>query len=617
MGRSVHQGGPNSSYLFLVCTEVLACALRGNQGLQGIPIQNIMNLFGQYADDMDMYLRANSQNLQFAFETFQWFRMQSGFTINYQKTTVYRIGSIKDSDAMFYTEKDLCWTNGPINILGVFVHHSLQKTMEANYRPIVEKSKAILNAWSHRKLSLIGKILIVNTLVASLFVYRMTVLPSIPSMYVNQMNNLIKQFLWEQGKAKIAFKTLQSHKKCSGLGLVNLEMKDISLKISWIQVIQSDESMAAIAYHYLNPQLRELIWKCNINPKEVHSLNIKSSFWKDVLYAWSMVHYQIESQVESPGDQVIWLNSAIKISGSIVWWSHIFKRGLKFTSQLFTNNQLISCGVANASYGLSIMEYNSLVSAIPLSWWRILRSKSGNQMVKARDIPNKYLTPHVAYQLLTQKEDVLHRKRIAWEDELGMIISTSLFNRRISDIWKVTNIAKYCSFQYRLLHRSLPTNQTLYKWGIKSSPLCTFCQSEEETYPHLFVMCHKVRPIWLELEKYMNISSEESIIFGIDRVICNKFLDNSAYIKNFVCLVAKHYIYKQKCLGQSLRFSQLKSVISSLESTEKYYAIKNGVLHKHLHKWHPQSSNQTSSRVSTNEFVAQYLHSITGYDQSE
>ena len=135
--RSVHQGGPNSSFLFLVCAEVLAIALRNNTDLQGIPIEGILNLFGQFADDMDMYLKANEQNMSTVFNIFEWYRLQAGFTINYDKTTVYRIGSLRKTDAMIYTERKVQWTNKPINVLGVWVASDIDSVFSLNYDGLV------------------------------------------------------------------------------------------------------------------------------------------------------------------------------------------------------------------------------------------------------------------------------------------------------------------------------------------------------------------------------------------------------------------------------------------------------------------------------------------------
>ena len=118
MERSVKQGGPNSAYFFLILVEVLAIELRKNNNIQGFIINELMKFFGQYADDIDMYLEGTKKAINAAFETIRHFETRSGFRINYEKTTIYRIGSLKHSNAKMYTAKEVRWPTSSINVLG-------------------------------------------------------------------------------------------------------------------------------------------------------------------------------------------------------------------------------------------------------------------------------------------------------------------------------------------------------------------------------------------------------------------------------------------------------------------------------------------------------------------
>jgi hypothetical protein len=54
------------------------------------------------------------------------------------------------------------------------------------------------------------------------------------------------------------------------------------------------------------------------------------------------------------------------------------------------------------------------------------------------------------------------------------------------NLYLVTNDSKLKNFQYKLLHRTLPTNTFLVKIGIKNSDLCNFCKNDTDTIFAIF-----------------------------------------------------------------------------------------------------------------------------------
>ena len=205
--KGVHQGGCCSSVYFLVIAEILAIALRSNEEIEGITVRDIRNLLNQFADDMDIFTICNERSIRGIFDELNSFHLQSGFTVSYEKTTLYRIGSLRHSCAELYSMSDYSWSNQDISVLGVTISH--ENIVEKNYESIIAKVKAVLNSWYNRGLSLFGKIQVVNTLVASLFVYKMMVLPTIPEKICKTIDCIIRDYLWQGRKAKIAFRTLQ------------------------------------------------------------------------------------------------------------------------------------------------------------------------------------------------------------------------------------------------------------------------------------------------------------------------------------------------------------------------------------------------------------------------
>ena len=277
----VRQGGPNSAYFFLILVEILAIELRKNKDIQGFAINEIMWFLGQYADDIDLYLKGTHSAINTAYRVINKFQECSGFKINYDKTAIYKIGSLRKSNAKFYTKEQVSWLTTHINVLGVNISAN-ENMFHLNYNEILNKMGAVFQSWQNRNLSLMGKVVICNTMVASLFIYKMTVLPKMPKKLITKINRILTEFIWNGKWAKIALDILQTHPEEGGLGLANFEFKDWSLKISWVQIINSDEYVKEFAYRKLCKIIRDYIWKCNINQRDVIKIFGKS-FWTDVL----------------------------------------------------------------------------------------------------------------------------------------------------------------------------------------------------------------------------------------------------------------------------------------------------------------------------------------------
>ena len=152
--RGIRQGGCTSAVLFLICAETLAIELRNSKDIKGIPVNEIINLLGQFADDIDIYQLFNQKSLDTVFEILEQYRKQTGFTINYDKTQIYRIGSLKNSSATLYTQKPISWTNDEIKVLGTYILANDADAISRNYKDYVAKIRSIFKMWSKQNITL-------------------------------------------------------------------------------------------------------------------------------------------------------------------------------------------------------------------------------------------------------------------------------------------------------------------------------------------------------------------------------------------------------------------------------------------------------------------------------
>ena len=284
--------------------------------------------------------------------------------------------------------------------------------------------------------------------------------------------------------------------------------------------------------------------------------------------------------------------------------------------QLFCLGEYKSQQQVEEEFGVSILRFNALKKALPKEW--VIECKEVTQTVFQPIKPHGYdVCLHAFHRGFSQKvyrflsNDIMlvHNKYIKWMQELGQDFSEGIldFAQDFMNIYKVTNVAKFRSFQYRLLHRAIITNIQLFNWGIKSHNLCSFCLKEEETLGHLFVECPIIKELWRKI--YVYIREEyctTEISMSASNVIKNKLVEKKGHVINFICLISKQYIYAQRCLGRDVSFPALKAYIMRIKSIEKYIAQKNGKMRVHKMKWEKEVVGSTDE-LSLSQYVVDYF----------
>ena len=168
-----------------------------------------------------------------------------------------------------------------------------------------------MSAWTNRSLTMLGKIQVVNTLVAPLTVLKFTVLPNPEDCFFTKANEHITRFLWNNKRPKIAHKMLIQSIPNGGLKLCDLKIKCNALKVSWVKkcTYKRPYLWKMIANDVLPIRIPS-IFECNIAPKDVKHLNIEIRIWRDILSAWAYVNYnKVENCSMYIRNQILWLNS--------------------------------------------------------------------------------------------------------------------------------------------------------------------------------------------------------------------------------------------------------------------------------------------------------------------
>jgi hypothetical protein len=94
---------------------------------------------------------------------------------------------------------------------------------------------------------------------------------------------------------------------------------------------------------------------------------------------------------------------------------------------------------------------------------------------------------------------------------------------------KAVQDTKLQSFQYKILNRILPCNESLHKMKLKLSSKCDTCK-ETETLEHLLYLCKETKLFWKYLVNWMD----------------------SGLYKYFIIMHAKWFIYRSKLKQENI-----------------------------------------------------------------
>ena len=113
----------------------------------------------------------------------------SGLRLNDKMTEALWIGSSIGNERLILPGKDSKWPKYKVKTLGLCLLVEPELSALLNYNEKIEKIRKILSYWKYRRLSLLGRITVLKSLVASQLVYLLSSLPSNYSI-MNEINTL-------------------------------------------------------------------------------------------------------------------------------------------------------------------------------------------------------------------------------------------------------------------------------------------------------------------------------------------------------------------------------------------------------------------------------------------
>ena len=505
--RSVRQGCPLSALLYAISVEPLASLIKIDKEVQGImlPYGGVC-VINQYADDTTVTVR-DSGSVKRVLELVEVYGRAAGAKINVDKSEIMYIGGVERVDVGLRVE------NRFIKVLGVHLGVDSKEARDATWTGVINKIRGVCTTWKARRLRLKGKVIVVNSLLLSVCVYVMNVV-EMPEWVMNELNTIVRDFIWEGKGVKIAHNTLVGRAQEGGLKLLDLQTKRAAMRMKTVKkYIEGTwrHGWKELLRKYINDVggMGDYGWYMGF--KQSMTVGIPE-IYREVLEAWRRflpkVDYEcgcLESFINLP----LFLNEKFKYKDKTLYEPKFMEGGIKHVRDImyevipgFLRVGCIYDSVEQLE-GMDNREkvdriYGKIISSIPAEWKNIIERQC---VVKGEDpLPDMYvmlngekcgvesLSVKQVYDLLIVDIVKEPAAEAVWRRMFG--------DMDVKKIWSNVNV-KYNTSEcenndFLIKHNRVYTNVVLNKINETVSATCDVCKNGHESFSHYFLDCSEL-----------------------------------------------------------------------------------------------------------------------------
>jgi hypothetical protein len=572
--------------------ELLALRIRIDPNIKGIKIGSTEIKLVQMADDTTTFVN-DINSLENIFKLLEIFERYAGLKLNKTKTEAMWLGKQRNNTI---TPLEIKWVR-EVHSLGIFFSYDNDSVVQKNFMDRAKEYKKILDIWSQRDLSLIGKITVLKSLAFSKIIYQCGVMNP-PKEFEELITDISYKFIWKNKPEKIKRMTLISDYEHGGQKMIDIKSFLKAQKAMWMKrlVTKDNASWKAVPNLFLEQMLGTDTWKCD--PSCVVKLKDFPDFYWQILKCWCEVK-NLNNEIENPMDirrQCLWYNNKIKVNKKEIWserWHQkginlihdiVTKEGTFLTSEELTNKYQVKCNVLN---------YNAIKDALPLKW----RTK-----LKTMNVPKNAISfqeqPFLKIGKIDKPIQIITNKEIYWsfvvkkqikpiiiekmQKELG-IESTQW--KEIFTLTKDINHTKMRAFQYRVLFNLIPCNWYLNKIKRSGTDKCPLCNLLDDI-THYFYECNETRVFWNGFLNWWKQMTGDEIKLNKTVIIVGyleKYVNST--LLNVCIVLAKWNIYRSKLDQSNPFFYKFLCDIKYNMKIEKIIALKNNKLMKYNKIW--------------------------------
>ena len=515
--KGTRQGDPMSALIFAMCMEPLAEAIRQQDNIKGLTIGQECHKLALYADDIILYLTSPEHSLPELMETIKEYSDHSGYKINENKCESICIGK----QLTDYSKGNLRfkWNQDKLKYLGIIIHKDLSKVHEVNYQNLENKIKQDLNRWKTIPNSLFSRVDTIKMMVLPQFLFLFQNLPtSIPSQSFKRWNGIITNFIWNNKRKRVKFKTLIKSKEHGGLALPDLQTYFHATQINNIMKWTNDNIKAKwlpIEKEQTPFSIKTLPF---IDRKYMTQLKGQNRWINNTLCTWKQIckkHdinkelFYLREMAWDPDFKPNKMDNVLKI------WS---LKGLQIYSQIITKYEVNPFDVILKKYDLvqsNFYKYLQLRNYI-----KTFQKRAGTHeqhplvqfMIKNYNIDIKNTLSKI-YKILQENNETQDTVALKWNLELEGQLKEEDWENIYGTIHKTTNSRFWREYAWKIYTRFFITPKIQSKFKTSNSSECwRNCGENNADHSHVFYFCPSLNTFW------KLITNSISNIFQINQV---------------------------------------------------------------------------------------------------
>ena len=318
-------------------------------------------------------------------------------------------------------------------------------------------------------------------------------------------------------------------------------------------------------------------------------------FWKELLQTWV---YCLDNRLtDIPKEHMlpntnIWSSGLIQNQNLLGRKNYFMSKGLIYLYDMFdnTSHNIKTRQMLLDQYNISISHFDfiCLSQSIPrrhkdriLNYVPPIERPTFGILVS--DICHKVKLCRYMYCKIIEKLPFDIKSLPKWEHSVRRNFDNLHWSNIFTLPKRVTLDSQLRVFQYKIIHRVLPTNDLLHKYQIRDNPYCDLCENIIENIEHTFHLCPKKLKLWYDLADWLLPNVDLFPFINTEHILLGIF-DEIRPIENTIILAIKRYIYINKCKETAISFIGALHYLKNIMNIETHIT-ELLIQEKNIEKW--------------------------------